>query len=33
MLEIQILTAKNNKENIIIMMSIINKDSCTLETT
>ena len=25
--------AKNNKENIIIMMSIINKDSCTLETT
>jgi len=25
--------AKHNKENIIIMMSIINKDSGTLETT
>jgi hypothetical protein len=25
--------AKNNKENIIIMMSIINNDSFTLETT
>jgi len=25
--------AKYNKENIIIMMIIINNDSCTLETT